>query len=97
MGLRLSAPNLFENEYKFFYIKCGSPRLLSLTAARCRANDPLYLKMLKVQLLTQITNEKNKHEITDELCEYVTDIDVDLAKSALRAVGAVAIRVEAIA
>lgn len=53
--------------------------------------------MLKVQLLTQITSEKNKHEITDELCEYVTDIDVELAKSAIKAVGQIAIRVEAIA
>lgn len=53
--------------------------------------------MLKVQLLTQITSEKNRHEITDELCEYVTDIDVELAKSAIKAVGQIAIRVESIA
>lgn len=53
--------------------------------------------MLKVQLLTQITSDKNKHEIADELNEYVTDIDVDLAKSAIRALGAIAIRVESIA
>lgn len=53
--------------------------------------------MLKVQLLTQITTDKNKHEIADELTEYVTDIDVDLAKSAIRAIGAIAIRVEPIA
>jgi AP-4 complex subunit beta-1 len=72
------APQLFENEYKSFFIK---------------TNDPTYVKTLKIQTLRDITGDKNKYDILAELSEYVNDMNLDVSKQAIQAVGQLAIRI----
>ena len=59
----------------------------------CRQNEPSYIKMVKLEILSAIADETNAYEITAELTEYVNDIDVPLGKAAVRAVGRIALEV----
>ena len=52
--------NYFEKEYKHFY---------------CLAEDPGYIKKLKIAILEKIASDENLGDILNELGEYVTDID----------------------
>ncbi len=59
----------------------------------CRQNEPSYIKSLKLEILTAIADETNAYEIATELTEYVNDIDEQLAREAVKAVGRIAIEV----
>ena len=61
----------------------------------CRQNEPSYIRSLKLEILTAIADETNAYEIATELTEYVNDIDEQLAREAVRAVGRIAIEVRA--
>lgn len=62
----------------------------------CRQNEPSYIKSLKLEILTAIADETNAYEIATELSEYVNDIDEQLARDAVKAVGRIAIEVTAL-
>lgn len=61
----------------------------------CRQNEPSYIKMLKLEILSAIADESNAYDITTELTEYVTDIDEPLGRAAVKAVGRIALEVSA--
>lgn len=67
---------MIGDEYKAFY---------------CRAADPGYVKLKKVDILVDIVNENNNGRILEEMAAYVTDIDINLARRAVRCVGKIAI------
>jgi AP-4 complex subunit beta-1 len=80
--LRLpSASHIFESEYRQLFV---------------RYNEPPHVKHLKVDLLPAIATPTHARDIAAELNEYVTDVDAELAKRALRALGEIAIRVESV-
>jgi len=58
------ASKYFEKEYKHFY---------------CKADEPSYVKRLKIFILERISSDHNLGDILNELGEYVTDIDQDMA------------------
>ena len=62
----------------------------------CRQNEPSYIKSLKLEILAAIADETNAYEIATELTEYVNDIDEQLAREAVKAVGRIAIEVRPI-
>ena len=62
------APAVFSPEYKHFY---------------CRYNDPVCIKLLKLEILTTIASAANVSDIVDELAEYVTDVDTTVARGAV--------------
>merc|ERR1711871_1918167 len=68
---------IFDDAFKQFY---------------CHLNDPTSVQYIKLEILPQLANESNVTEIVAELSEYVTDVNVDLAKRALKAIGDVALR-----
>lgn len=72
-------PRLVENEIKQFF---------------CRYNDSGYVKKLKLEILTASCAEQHVKMVVDELVEYVTDVDVDMARSSIRSIGTIAIRLE---
>jgi vesicle coat complex subunit len=74
---RKIAKGIFADEYRSFFV---------------RYNEPPHVKHLKVGLLPMITNEENVREIAAELCEYVCDVDAELSKRAIHAIGEITIR-----
>ncbi|OUZ99957.1 Clathrin/coatomer adaptor [Macleaya cordata] len=75
--LVIRAPMLFSSDYKHFY---------------CQYNEPSYVKKLKLDMLTAVANESNTYEIVTELCEYVANVDVPIARESVRAVGKIALQ-----
>ncbi|PIA65013.1 hypothetical protein AQUCO_00100466v1 [Aquilegia coerulea] len=75
--LVMRAPILFSSDYKHFY---------------CQYNEPSYVKKLKLDMLTAVANESNTYEIVTELCEYVANVDVPIARESVRAVGKIALQ-----
>ncbi|KAJ8446484.1 hypothetical protein Cgig2_028451 [Carnegiea gigantea] len=75
--LVMRAPMLFSSDYKHFY---------------CYYNEPTYVKKLKLEMLTAVANENNTYEIVTELCEYVANVDIPIARESIRAVGKIALQ-----
>ena len=70
-------PGVFDSEFKQFF---------------CRYNEPTSVKHLKMDVLPQLANESNVGEVLAELSEYVSDVDADMARHAIRAVAQVVVR-----
>ena len=60
----------------------------------CKYNDPSYVKMEKLDLVVALASEKTVDQVLLELREYSTEVDVEFARKAVRAVGALAVRLE---
>lgn len=60
----------------------------------CKYNDPIYVKVTKLELIFTLANEKNIHEVLVELKEYATEIDLHFVRKAVRAIGKLAIKIE---
>ncbi|KAK9826712.1 hypothetical protein WJX81_000377 [Elliptochloris bilobata] len=73
------APSLFSQAYTTFF---------------CRQNEPSYIKSLKLEILVAVADAENAHAVVTELSEYVGDIDEQLAREAVRAVGRIALDVQ---
>lgn len=73
-------PGVFGADFKHFY---------------CRAQDPGYLRELKLRILTAITNEMNMHDVISELAEYVVQPSDGLPKQALGALSKVCTKLPA--
>lgn len=68
---------VFESEYKHFFIKY---------------DEPSYIKTLKLEILAHITSTSNIQEIVNELNEYVTDVNVEIAKRSIQCLATITIR-----
>ena len=44
--------------------------------------------------MQQLATEKSFQDIVSEFCEYVVDVDQEISKRAIRAIGSITIRVE---
>ncbi|XP_073039117.1 beta-adaptin-like protein A [Primulina eburnea] len=75
--LVMRASFIFCSDYKHFY---------------CQYNEPFYVKKLKLEMLTAVANESNTYEIVTELCEYVANVDIPMARESIRAVGKIALQ-----
>lgn len=60
----------------------------------CKYNDPIYVKVTKLELIFLLANEKNINEVLTELREYALEIDVHFVRKAVRAIGKLAIKIE---
>lgn len=60
----------------------------------CKYNDPIYVKVTKLELIFMLANERNIDEVLTELREYATEIDVHFVRKAVRAIGKLAIKIE---
>jgi len=60
----------------------------------CKYNDPIYVKVTKLELIFMLANEKNITVVLNELQEYATEIDVQFVRKAVRAIGKLAIKIE---
>ncbi len=66
-------PFLLDKDFKYFYIKY---------------NDPIYIKLEKIDILYKLTDVKNYEAIVNELKSYaLIEFDVELVKKAIRYIG----------
>jgi AP-1 complex subunit beta-1 len=72
-------PSILENEMKVFF---------------CKYNDPIYVKMEKLEIIIKLVNEKNIDQVLLELKEYATEVDVDFVRKAVSAIGRCAVKLE---
>ncbi len=56
----------------------------------CKYNDPLYIKIEKLQLILMLSNEDNVEQIYPELADYAKEVDVEFVRMAIKCIGEVA-------
>jgi len=61
----------------------------------CKYNDPPYLKLQKIEIMVRIANDKNFEQLLAELKEYAMEVDMDFVRRAVKAIGQVAIKIDA--
>jgi AP-4 complex subunit beta-1 len=76
------AQGIFDDEYRQFFV---------------RYNEPPHVKHLKVDLLPFIASSTNARDIASELNEYVTDVDSELSRRAILALGEITARIPSVA
>ena len=59
----------------------------------CKFNDPLYVKLEKIEILVKVVDEKNAESILTELQDYSNDIDMDLVTVSVKAIGQIILKV----
>ena len=72
-------PHILEGEIKVFF---------------CKYNDPIYVKMEKLEIIIKLVSEKNIDQVLLELKEYATEVDVDFVRKAVSAIGRCAVKLE---
>ena len=60
----------------------------------CKYNDPIYVKVTKLELIFMLADKRNISVVLTELREYATEIDVHFVRKAVRAIGKLAIKIE---
>ena len=72
-------PEVLKNDIRVFF---------------CKYNDPIYVKVTKLELIFMLAQESNMREVLTELKEYATEIDVHFVRKSVRAIGKLAIKIE---
>eukprot|EP01134_Creolimax_fragrantissima_P004200 CFRG4200T1 len=72
-------PNILKHEMKVFFVKY---------------NDPIYVKLEKLDIVCRLASESNISQVLAELKEYATEVDVDFVRRSVRAIGRCAIKIE---
>ncbi|KZV72900.1 Adaptor protein complex beta subunit [Peniophora sp. CONT] len=75
-------PSVLKNDVKVFF---------------CKYNDPIYVKLAKLEIMYRLAGEENAKEVLAELEEYASEVDLDFVRKAVRSIGRLAIKVEAAA
>ncbi|MEE6493294.1 hypothetical protein FKM82_016786 [Ascaphus truei] len=70
-----SLPGHFSSHYKKFF---------------CSYNDPHYIKNQKIDILCELVNDETVHSVLEELRVCCTDVSVQLAHTAIFAIGRIA-------
>lgn len=72
-------PGVFNPDYRQFY---------------ARYNEPTHIKYIKIDIMAEVADEINVADIIAELSEYVTDVDQEMARLAIRGIARIAVKVE---
>lgn len=72
-------PTIFENNMRVFF---------------CKFNDPVYVKLEKIDILVKVADDKNADVILNELKEYANDIEIELIRKSIRAIGSIILKVD---
>ena len=60
----------------------------------CKYNDPIYVKMEKLEILVRLASERNIDQLLQELKEYASEVDVDFVRKSVSTIGRCAIKLE---
>eukprot|EP00927_Polykrikos_kofoidii_P036857 TRINITY_DN31082_c0_g1_i1.p1 TRINITY_DN31082_c0_g1~~TRINITY_DN31082_c0_g1_i1.p1 ORF type:complete len:954 (+),score=202.58 TRINITY_DN31082_c0_g1_i1:66-2927(+) len=58
----------------------------------CKYNDPLYVKLEKIAVMVQLASEKNVDLVLIEFREYASEVDIEVVRKSVRAIGQCAIK-----
>jgi AP-1 complex subunit beta-1 len=58
-------------------------------------NDPLYVKLEKLEVIIKLCSERNIDQVLSELREYANEVDVEFVRKSVRAIGRCAIKIDA--
>ncbi|KAG6488457.1 hypothetical protein ZIOFF_049700 [Zingiber officinale] len=72
-------PTILAHEIKVFF---------------CKYNDPIYVKMEKLEIMIKLASDRNIDQVLLEFKEYATEVDVDFVRRGVRAIGRCAIKLE---
>mmetsp|Transcript_21443 Transcript_21443/g.50438 ORF Transcript_21443/g.50438 Transcript_21443/m.50438 type:complete len:907 (-) Transcript_21443:82-2802(-) len=72
-------PSILHGEIKVFF---------------CKYNDPIYVKMEKLEVMVMLASERNVDQVLMEFKEYATEVDVEFVRRSVRAIGRCAIKLE---
>ncbi|KAL0227700.1 hypothetical protein RCL1_003843 [Eukaryota sp. TZLM3-RCL] len=75
----VKSPHLLSSHYKPFF---------------CKYNDPVYVKLEKVDVLVSIATDDNVAAILAEFQDYCNEVDVDFVRKSVRAIGLCAIKLQ---
>ncbi|TRM60093.1 adaptin N terminal region-domain-containing protein [Schizophyllum amplum] len=75
-------PDILQNEMRVFF---------------CKYNDPLYVKIEKLDIMVRLASEKNVDALLSELKEYASEVDVDFVRKAVKAIGQTAVKIDSAA
>lgn len=59
----------------------------------CKYNDPIYVKLEKLEIIVKLSTEKNSEQVLMELKEYANEVDVDFVKKAIHAISRIALKI----
>ncbi|KAJ1546298.1 AP-1 complex subunit beta-1, partial [Nowakowskiella sp. JEL0078] len=59
----------------------------------CKFDDPIYVKLAKLEIMFRLASEINIHVVLPELKEYATEVDVDFVRKSVRSIGRCAIKI----
>ncbi|CAL1704847.1 unnamed protein product [Somion occarium] len=60
-------PSVLKNDVKVFF---------------CKYNDPIYVKLAKLEIMYRLAREENAREVLAELQEYASEVDIDFVRKA---------------
>ncbi|KAG2143871.1 adaptin N terminal region-domain-containing protein [Suillus cothurnatus] len=63
----------------------------------CKYNDPLYVKIEKLDIMVRLASDSNVDALLSELKEYSSEVDVDFVRKSIKAIGQTAITIESAA
>lgn len=72
-------PSILAKDFKVFF---------------CKYNDPIYVKLEKLDILIKLASERNIDQILLEFQEYSSEVDVQFVRRSVRAIGRCAIKLE---
>ena len=72
-------PNLLKHELKVFYVNF---------------NDPLYVKLEKLEIMIKLVDMKTVDQFLHEVKEYASEVDIPFVKKAVSAIGRCAIKID---
>ena len=72
-------PSILAHEIKVFF---------------CKYNDPIYVKMEKLEIIIRLVTERNIDQVLLEFKEYAQEVDVDFVRKSVRAIGRCAIKLD---
>ncbi|KAI0082717.1 Adaptor protein complex beta subunit [Panus rudis PR-1116 ss-1] len=75
-------PSVLKNDVKVFF---------------CKYNDPIYVKLAKLEIMYRLARDENAREVLAELQEYASEVDIDFVRKAVRSIGRLAIKVSSAA
>ncbi|KAH9856138.1 Adaptor protein complex beta subunit [Lenzites betulinus] len=60
----------------------------------CKYNDPLYVKVEKLDIMVRLASDKNVDPLLSELKEYAQEVDVDFVRRSIKAIGQTAVKID---
>lgn len=72
-------PEVLRNDVKVFF---------------CKYNDPIYVKLAKLEIMFRLAQESNVQQVLAELKEYASEVDVDFVRKSVRSIGRLAVKIE---